>query len=250
MGLGGKVTGVFGELNIADKSFLTNLIAFGVYLLGFFIPWGAVQVKAVGSYALSGAITNWLAIYMLFERVPGLYGSGIIPLKFEEFKRGIYSMIMTEFFNKENLSRFLGNGAGPKVNANAVLAAVDRDVIFEKLMGAIQSSSFGPMLVMIGGIEGIKKMLRQPFDEKINEALHEIVGSPKFSEAMQNVFIANLSGEGLITKVELIVRSRIDELTPQAVKEIIQAMIRSHLGWLVVWGGVFGALIGLVASYM
>ena len=33
------------------------------------------------------------------------------------------------------------------------------------------------------------------------------------------------------------------------VKEIIQKMIRSHLGWLVVWGGVFGSLIGLASSF-
>jgi hypothetical protein len=25
-------------------------------------------------------------------------------------------------------------------------------------------------------------------------------------------------------------------------------MIQQHLGWLVVWGGVFGGLIGLVAA--
>jgi hypothetical protein len=25
-------------------------------------------------------------------------------------------------------------------------------------------------------------------------------------------------------------------------------MIREHLGWLVVWGGVFGGLIGLLAA--
>ena len=32
------------------------------------------------------------------------------------------------------------------------------------------------------------------------------------------------------------------------VKEIIQKMIKEHLGWLVVWGGVFGAVIGLVST--
>jgi len=30
------------------------------------------------------------------------------------------------------------------------------------------------------------------------------------------------------------------------VKDIIQKMIRAHLGWLVVWGGVIGGLIGLI----
>jgi uncharacterized membrane protein YheB (UPF0754 family) len=32
------------------------------------------------------------------------------------------------------------------------------------------------------------------------------------------------------------------------VKDIIQEMIHKHLGWLVVWGGVFGGIIGFVVS--
>ena len=42
--------------------------------------------------------------------------------------------------------------------------------------------------------------------------------------------------------------NRLDELTPEQVKEIVQDMIRKHLGWLVVWGGVFGGIIGLAVS--
>jgi len=34
------------------------------------------------------------------------------------------------------------------------------------------------------------------------------------------------------------------------VKEIIERMIQEHLGWLVVWGGVFGGLIGLVTTFI
>ena len=34
------------------------------------------------------------------------------------------------------------------------------------------------------------------------------------------------------------------------VKQIVQDMIRHHLGWLVVWGGVFGGLIGLITSIL
>ncbi len=54
----------------------------------------------------------------------------------------------------------------------------------------------------------------------------------------------------VVDKVNGIVEKRLNELTPRMVKEIIQEMIRSHLGWLVVWGGVFGGLIGLVASFI
>ena len=39
-------------------------------------------------FALSGGITNWIAIHMLFEKIP-FYGSGVIPKRFEEFKTGI-----------------------------------------------------------------------------------------------------------------------------------------------------------------
>ena len=51
-------------------------------------------------------------------------------------------------------------------------------------------------------------------------------------------------------KVDGIVTRRLGELTPGMVKEIVQDMIRRHLGWLVVWGGVFGGLIGLVTAFL
>ena len=38
-------------------------------------------------------------------------------------------------------------------------------------------------------------------------------------------------------KIESVVQRRLEEFTPQMVKEIIQEIIREHLGWLVVWGG-------------
>jgi uncharacterized membrane protein YheB (UPF0754 family) len=51
----------------------------------------------------------------------------------------------------------------------------------------------------------------------------------------------------MMSKVDNIVQQRLNELTPAMVKDIIQEMIKSHLGWLVVWGGFFGGLIGLIA---
>ena len=88
-----------------NKSLVTNLIALLITLSGYFF----VQpiVFSVGVFALSGAFTNWLAVHMLFEKVPGLYGSGIIPARFEEFKLGIRQLIMEQFFTQENIQRFL-----------------------------------------------------------------------------------------------------------------------------------------------
>ena len=66
----------------------------------------------------------------------------------------------------------------------------------------------------------------------------------------------NFDGDGndftstLIGKVEHIIDNRLNELTPENVKQIVQDMIREHLGWLVVWGGVFGGAIGMIVSLL
>src|SRR5690554_2670621 len=93
--------------NLLDKSFLTNLVAALFALAGFMLPGRAGElVVTSGLYALSGALTNWLAIYMLFDKVPGFYGSGVIPARFEESKVGIRELIMQQFFNPENIRLF------------------------------------------------------------------------------------------------------------------------------------------------
>lgn len=66
-------------------------------------------MKSIGFFALSGAITNWLAIHMLFEKVPLLYGSGVIPNRFEEFKTSIKDLMMNQFFTIENVEQFIHN---------------------------------------------------------------------------------------------------------------------------------------------
>ena len=47
---------------------------------------------------------------------------------------------------------------------------------------------------------------------------------------------------------EKILDARLAELSPEDIKLIIQKMIKEHLGWLVVWGGFFGGLLGLILS--
>ena len=48
--------------------------------------------------------------------------------------------------------------------------------------------------------------------------------------------------------VENLVKGKLDQLEPEEVKSILEDMIREHLGWLVVWGGVFGGVIGVAAT--
>jgi len=91
-----------------DKGLLTNVLAAALVVAGYLMPASAGQwALSAGLFALSGALTNSLAIHMLFEKVPGFYGSGVIALHFEEFKRGIREMIMQQFFSSDSIDRFL-----------------------------------------------------------------------------------------------------------------------------------------------
>ncbi|MCF7944732.1 MAG: DUF445 domain-containing protein [Spirochaetia bacterium] len=239
-----------------NKSAVTNLIALIVILLGYLSPWFGAHIRSVGFFALSGAITNWLAIHMLFEKVRGLYGSGVVPNHFEDFKRGIRQLIMDQFFTKANMHKFLADTleqSADEFDIEPALDAIEYDKAFQNLVSMIMQSSFGGMLGMFGG-QGALEGFREPFEENIKAFIREQAEREEFRQAL----LGSGSGkneEGIDTmvnavksKVELIVESRLDELTPQMVKQIVKEMIAKHLGWLVVWGGVFGGAIGLVMS--
>ena len=68
-----------------NKSLITNLSALSITIAGIFMPIYSVEIFMAGLFSLSGGITNWLAIHMLFEKVPFLYGSGVIPERFKDF---------------------------------------------------------------------------------------------------------------------------------------------------------------------
>ena len=231
---------------IFNKSFITNFLAALIIAAGYFSPVYGELIKAIGFFALSGALTNWIAIHMLFEKVPLLYGSGIIPNRFEEFKDSIKDLMMHQFFTVENVEQFIETEEqqGDKVlNLEPLLAAVDYDRIFEGLISSIMESSFGAMLQMMGGEEALVP-LKEPFTAKMQVTLTEMVESDRFKAALKQGLNAHQIGEDIISKIETVIDKRLAELTPELVKEMVQKIIREHLGWLVVWGGFFGGLMG------
>jgi uncharacterized membrane protein YheB (UPF0754 family) len=229
-----------------NKSIITNGLALALVLLGFTL--GNDIVKTVGLFAVSGAITNWIAIHMLFEKVPGLYGSVVIPERFEDFKSGIRTLVMEQFFSEDNIQRFLADSNQPiHIDFASIIDKVDLAPTFDSLVDVIKDSSFGQMLGMFGGVEALEPM-RQPFVDKMEAALGNITQDPKFTLLLQEQLTQPNIQQELHQKINQIVEQRLNELTPKMVKDIIQKMIREHLGWLVVWGGVFGGLIGLLTA--
>ena len=231
-----------------NKSLLTNLLSLIVMACGWFFaqPW----LWAMGLFAFSGAVTNWLAIHMLFEKVPLLYGSGVIPARFTEFKQGIYDLIMGQFFSKENLQRLLAEQHeqdAVSLKLAPVIETIDLSPAFDALLETVQKSSLGGMLAMFGGAQMLVP-LKQPFIENLSRSLVELADSPDVQQQLKNQLHQGDTIDLLQPKIAAVVEARLAELTPAMVKDIVQQMIRQHLGWLVVWGGVFGALIGLLSS--
>ena len=208
------------------------------------------ELFMIGLFALSGAITNTIAVHMLFEKVPFFYGSGVVENRFSQFKEGIHSLMMNEFFTKENLQRFFEDEITSKkshFNLTPILEKTDFSPAFDSLKQAVLESPFGGMLGMFGGEQALEP-LKEPFTNKLQDAIVKISHNESFQEALHESLGSSNVSDDIYEKVSGIVNKRLDELTPKMVKEIVQTMIKEHLGWLVVWGGVFGGLIGLIST--
>ena len=222
-----------------NKNFLTNFIAFLIMLIGSFSPIYQETLFMIGIFSLSGGLTNWLAIHMLFERIPFFYGSGVIPNRFNEFKLGIKNLILNEFFNEENINNFFKNNTN--INSIELLDSSGEEKIFNKLVEAIEESSLGSMLSMIGGKKALIP-LKEPMIKKVKEVLYDL-----YTNSLDK---NNYLNKEIKSKVEEIIENRLSELTPENVKVIVQNMIKKHLSWLVIWGSIIGGLIGFLVSYL
>ena len=217
-----------------NKSVLTNGISFLILLLGLNLQSNIITT--VGLFSISGGLTNWLAIHMLFEKVPFLYGSGVVQIQFESFKIGLKNLIISEFFSSDKLTSSF-NSSNDLLST--IKKKIDLDKVFEQIIDAIENSQLGGLLNMFGGKSSLEP-LREPIKKKFNVIINQLFDDEQSSD------FTNSSKD----QIEKLIDKRLAQLQPKDVKEIIQRMIKKQLGWLVVWGGFFGGIIGLISTLL
>ena len=207
---------------LLNKSFLTNFLAALVILIGYCIPEYQELITTIGYFAISGSITNWLAIHMLFEKVPGLYGSGVIPNNFTQFKISIRELILDQFFTAENINNAIGQDQFlQNIELSALADSVNYEKLFESLVEGILESSMGSMLNMFGGKDALSS-LKEPVIEKLRQAFLDLSEDDSIKEKLSNHLHDEHFAEKIISKISVIVDKRLDELTPQMIKKIVQ----------------------------
>jgi uncharacterized membrane protein YheB (UPF0754 family) len=230
-----------------DKGWGTNFVALG-FVGGSYLLQGeaANAIRSAGLFAISGSVTNQLAIHMLFEKVPFLYGSGIILDRFESIREALKTLIMEQFFSTEKIEAFV-QSQERTINLAPIIEQTDFTPAYEALLQSVMESPMGGMLGMFGG-EALIAKLKEPFIEKIKRSTIEISQSDSFMNALNSHL---QEGSGTLTQtIGEIVELRLAELTPLIVKEMLYGLMKEHLGWLVVWGGVFGGAIGIVSAFL
>jgi len=204
-------------------------------------PW----LLAVGLFGFAGGVTNWLAVKMLFDRVPLLYGSGVIPNRFEEIRVTMKNLIMAHFFDEDHLRRFyeehtglITAGEGLEDGLVQLLESRDAGDAIERQLEELKSAPFG-MLIRMAGTD----ILRTVVQEFLKGLATDL--GPQLQQQIQGRLpdVASLR-----ERVDLLLESKLVELTPETVKRMMEHVMREHLGWLIVWGNVFGGLIGLVSK--
>jgi len=254
-----------------DKGTTSNLLSAALFVAGLALPSGAAReiLLSVGLFAFSGGITNSLAVKMLFDRIPGLAGSGVIPARFREIRAKVKDLIMEHFFNEEYLRQYFsdyerevdwqrylrpsGGSRGPfagiveKQWRKLTAVEVVQPIIDEQVEKLLDSSVGG--LVMMMGVETVKPAVNQfvtafvaSIESKVLEAAGEIGAGDLDIEIDEEKLVADVR-----RNVDALLEKKLEQLDAATVKRMMEDVIRSHLGWLVVWGNVLGGVLGLAA---
>ncbi|MCR4321555.1 MAG: hypothetical protein NUV74_14620 [Candidatus Brocadiaceae bacterium] len=150
---------------------------------------------------------------------------------------------LTNLISEENFVKVTHGALPHTIQPELIMDKIDFDKMFGGFVTVIKDSSFGGMFKLFGGEKALEP-LRNPFKMEFERQASEILSNIDIASVLRK----ETDFGTFKSKISAMVDTTLNELTPQRVKEIVENMMRTHLGWLVVWGGVFVALIGFVSA--
>jgi len=142
-------------------------------------------------------------------------------------------MIMKNFFDEVYLSYFI----------KKKLLRMD----FERMINDLLAKHDLPSMIVNMAFEDpdmraqLEKMIRPYIDDIASKF------GPLIAKGIKEVDfaggISNAQGE-----LENMLDTKLKTLTPNSVKKMIEDIIREHLYWLVLWGAVFGGIMGIISA--
>lgn len=253
---------------LSGKDTLSNTVTFVIMIIGIVLRLeediddrdtpGSFLI-AFGLFGFSGGVTNALAVKMLFDKIPLLYGSGIIPERFLEIRAAIKSMLMRAFFEPSFVERTINDKLPLLLDSLDIQGRMEsfaKSSTFDTMMeGAVEELLANPNAGMMLKMAGKENILNMGKPMAVNMLTNL---APKMQQ-----FMMGEGGEGngnggdgkspvdvaiIIKHIDEMMEARLLHLTPSIIKTLMEGVIRDHLVWLVVWGNIFGGMIGLVAA--
>lgn len=237
-----------------NKGDVSNFVTFLVFLCGILLRWWlgrenwvASLVLAFGLFGFAGGLTNSIAVTMLFDRIPFLVGSGVIPRRFKDILEALKTMIMDTFFEEKFLKQYLSERSQDLAKSLDLESKIDAALgngeglgqKLEKLSQTPDGMLLATLLPMFGDFGSMANSM-QPVIKAVGLELATSL-SENF-DATEIVDIVQVRAE-----IDRALSQRMTTLTPAKVKRMMSRVIRDHLGWLVVWGNVFGGIIGVIS---
>eukprot|EP00002_Diphylleia_rotans_P023371 TRINITY_DN4598_c0_g1_i2.p1 TRINITY_DN4598_c0_g1~~TRINITY_DN4598_c0_g1_i2.p1 ORF type:complete len:280 (+),score=69.23 TRINITY_DN4598_c0_g1_i2:53-892(+) len=207
------------------KGTVSNYITFLLMVLGFIIKNNADEttgeyILAVGLFGFSGGITNWLAVKMLFDKIPFIYGSGVIPSRFKEIRQTVKNTIMATFFDKEYLNKYIHHKTETlkaDINIEAKLqemfSSPQFDEILTRELNALATKPEGAVFAFMGLAPIQLKPMIKPFLTGMGSSV-----GPLLLQQLDPTSIISI--ERVQHEIDDLMTTKLEELTPEIVKKV------------------------------
>lgn len=205
----------------------------------------AKLIRAFGLFGFSGGMTNWLAIRMMFDKVPFLIGSGILLKHFIEIRENVKKTTMDTYFDAGHITSYVQQKTEMILSALQLEESI-RDIIRSPEVQQLIEEKIDDMYEtpegMVLGMMVNKSKMKTSIMPSIENIGGDIV--PLVSQMIRSS--EHLTEDNLREKIDEMITSKLVEMEPGLVIGVVKDMVETELGWVIIWGNIFGGLLGII----